>query len=246
MSNHIGRQLGAALSGVLLLGCASAPVSQAASSGLPMDVRIVSVPESKGESRLRFATWALVVGTIGGFLYAARRQSADMRESIAAATKAAEAAQRSADLATQPAQQASKDRRDALIRETTLAIHRLVYTASSVRKLAETVPKATAELFTLSGRASAIRAGELPGSGAAVERTSEADAMAKNASSILASDWRTQSDDQIASTLVLMESHLEKLKVTKEDILRDLSQIETDKSAVRASMLAGRFRPGAI
>ena len=210
-----------------------------------MDVRIVSVPESKEDSEtgLTLATWALAVVTLGGFVFAAQRQSRDMRESIAATTQAAEAARRSADLATQAAQQAAKDRRDALIRETTLAIHRVAFTATSVRDLAGKVPKATAELFGLANRRID---GDLPGTDTTRTRTVEAEAMLTNASRTLLTEWHKESEDQIAQTLLTSESHLEKLQVSKEEILRDLSQIETDKAAVRASMLAGRYKPGAL
>lgn len=233
----IRHQFAAGLFALLLFGCASVPALPAEVARQPMDVRTVSVPESKGgsESGLTFATWALAVVTLAGFAFAARQQSRDMRESIAAAKQAAEAAQRSADLATQASQQAAKERREGLVRETSIAIQRVAFTGVSVRKLAEKVPRAMAELFTLSGRAYAIGAGDLPGSDIALERTTEAEAMAKNASSIFANDWRGQSDDQIANTLVLMESHLEKLHLVKDEILRDLSEIEAEKAAVRAT-----------
>lgn len=240
MRTMIKHQFNAELLALLLFGCASVRALPAEPPHQPIEVKIVLAPESKGDSErgLTWATWVLALVTLAGFTFAARKQSKDMEESIATARRAADAAQRSADVAFQATRRAATERREALIRETSIAIQRVAFTGVSVRKLADKVPTAMAELFTLAGRAYAMGGGNLPGSDTALERTTEAEAVAKNASSIFASDWRSWSDDQIANTLVLMESHLEKLRLVKDEILRDLSEIEADKAAVRTGRQA--------
>jgi hypothetical protein len=239
------QNLTTALFALLLQSCTSVTEAQATANGQPMDVRILSAPESKEEPEfgLTLATWALVIGTVGGFMYAARRQSFDMRESIAAAKQASDAARRSAELATQAADREAKDRRAALIRETTLAIHRVAFNGASVSRIAKKVQTDLQNMYAMSGRP--VNVSEHPAAAMAHSHQVMGDAMAKNSSGYLLNQFQQQPDDTVAQIRLTMESNLENLELAKEELLRELSHIQARTAVLRSTRQAagGRYPP---
>jgi hypothetical protein len=218
---------------LLALGCitsrgALAQLPQGGSQ--PMDIRIVSQPVDETNRGMLSATWILVIANafLCGLTYVAgRNQSKDMRDSIAVAEKAANAASRSADAsvrssdaANAAAQLAARQRREMLERETNIVAHRVATAAHRVEELVTLRIDLSHQIFM-----NFDSSPEKQNLDKIMARKQEA---ADGADGVLTSNFGAKSDEGLAGELRRLDQHLVTLEALKEqlsDEILDLRRI---------------------
>ena len=213
----------------------------------PVVVKVISAPVDTTAQRLVIATWVLVVANAALCLvtfFGARKQSQDMRDSIAVARQAADAAGRAADAANQSAQLSARERREALERETNLAAHRVTQTASIVKELAVGLLPTYQESFGAAGRQGVDPRTE-PVRIQAEKRVEFAKEQSDAAQGLLDAEFARKSEDELVRELRRLDASLVRLEAIKEEIAVERATVEGKIRKNREALLAagGRLAP---
>ena len=162
---------------------------------------------------------------------------------------AALAAWRSAEIAKQATQQAARQQRETLVRQTSAAAQSVVTRANRVIQLAASVRVAYEQLITLSHRSLVAADSEVLAKSA--QHGTRAQKICDAGNAVLSSELESKSDAELARTLTSLEVFLVELDGLKEAVSTELngyekeSQIRRETNArMQAAALGAKLQPG--